>query len=80
MKKKVIKNKNKQQQKEAINTKVAEACLKPSQRAEKELGADARYSGLNASCPVLIKHIFRGIVTHCPAPETLHPSFKMKIN
>ena len=35
---------------------------------------------LNASYPVLIKHLFKGIVTDHLALETLYPNFKMEIS
>lgn len=49
-------------------------------RAEEELVPVARCPSLNASYPVLIKHLFPGIVTDHPAPETLYPNFKIEIS
>ena len=47
---------------------------------EKGLVPDARCPGLNSSYPLLIKHLFRGIVAHHPTPESLYASFKTEIS
>lgn len=59
-----------------MQNKKSEAILEDRERASTK----CQMPNLNASYPVLIKHLFKGIVTDHLALETLYPNFKMEIS